>query len=58
MNVVRTSPYLYEEIRPDVRRVPLARFPYLVIYRIRQRTIRLIAVYHVRRDDTPFADRN
>jgi len=55
--VVRSSPYLYEEFRPGVRRVLVARFPYVIVYRIRGNTVRVIAVYHVRRDDTTFRDR-
>ena len=58
LTVLRTSPFLYEEIRPGVRRVPLAKFPHVIVYRIRSQTVRLIAVYHVRRDEAPFADRN
>jgi plasmid stabilization system protein ParE len=58
LTVPRSSPFLYEEVRPGVHRVPLAKFPYVIVYRIRRQTVRLIAVYHVRRDETPFADRN
>jgi plasmid stabilization system protein ParE len=57
LNVLRESPFLYEEFRPGVHRVRLAKFPYLIVYRVRRQMVRVIAVYHVRRDGTAFADR-
>ena len=57
LTVLRSSPFLYEEIRPGVHRVLLAKFPYGIVYRIRQRVVRVIAVYHVRRDERVFGER-
>ena len=37
------------EIKPDIRRVRLARFPYSVIYRSADNLVQILAVAHLRR---------
>lgn len=44
------SPLLWSEIEPGLRRVLVDRFPYLVIYQVRERTVRVANVVHQSRD--------
>ncbi len=47
--VVR-SPFQFPEIKNDIRRALLRRFPYSVYFRVRNEIIQLIAVLHQHRD--------
>ena len=50
MAVVCANPQLYQiEYTPDIRRATMKRFPYTVIYRVKQQTIHILAVAHQRR---------
>lgn len=42
-------PELYPEVRPGLRRAVLLDFPYSVFYRVKPRTIEILAVFHHRR---------
>ena len=39
-------PLLYSEVFPDVRRTPLPRFPYGVLYAVRNDLVHVLAVIH------------
>jgi len=44
------NPDLYPEVESGVRRAPVRRFPYGVLYRRRGGRVEVIAVFHDRRD--------
>ena len=52
LNLQRFSPYMYQEIFLDVRRVLSKRFPYAIYYRIQEDFIVIYGVFHTRKDPT------
>jgi plasmid stabilization system protein ParE len=52
LELLRFSPATYAEVHRRTRLAPVSNFPYLVVYRVRHRVVRIIAVWHNRRDDT------
>ncbi|MBI4586717.1 MAG: type II toxin-antitoxin system RelE/ParE family toxin [Planctomycetes bacterium] len=42
-------PLLYREIEPGIRQCRVPRFPFGVIYRLKEETIEILAVMHLRR---------
>ncbi len=46
---IQRAPYLHRTLGKDVRRIRVRKFPYAVIYRIREQQIEVIAIMHVRR---------
>ena len=50
MDSICSSPKQYQiEAPPDIRRAQMIRFPYTVIYRIKQDAIQILAIAHHRR---------
>ncbi len=39
-------PHHYFNLKKDYRRIPLKSFPYMVVYRIEQQTVIVVAVFH------------
>jgi plasmid stabilization system protein ParE len=46
---VRSRPRLYREIEPNIRQCRVLRFPYGVIYQIKNSRIEILAVMHLHR---------
>ena len=57
VRIVRLYPQAGMQIEPDVRRFPLTRFPYSLIYGIDEQTIVVLAVAHQQREPRYWADR-
>ena len=47
---IQRHPALFPIVRKNVRRAPLRRFPYGVFYIAEERTIAVVAVFHLARD--------
>lgn len=47
---LRRSPELFEKVFEDLRLARVRRFPYLIIYRVDDDQVTVVAVYHSRRD--------
>ena len=47
---LRQTPGLYGKVFQDLRLASVRRFPYVVVYRIDEDQITVVAVYHTRRD--------
>jgi toxin ParE1/3/4 len=47
---IRRMPELYGKVFQDLRLVLLRRFPYIVVYRVDEDQITVVAVYHTSRD--------
>jgi plasmid stabilization system protein ParE len=43
-------PLAFTEVEPEFRQCVMPRFPYSLIYRVRESTIVIVAVHHQRRD--------
>ena len=54
---IRSRPQLYREIAPGVRQCRIPRFPYGIIYRIRNSGIEVVAVMHLHRRPGYWKDR-
>jgi plasmid stabilization system protein ParE len=54
---ILVTPKLYSCVYKDVRRAPVHRFPYAVFYQILPDRIRIIAVFHDRRDPSSWQAR-
>ncbi|CAA9397516.1 hypothetical protein AVDCRST_MAG82-22 [uncultured Rubrobacteraceae bacterium] len=54
---IRRDPLLYPSVHGEARRAMLRRFPYSVIYAIREDEIIIIACFHGRRDPKLWQDR-
>lgn len=54
---IRRSPLLYPVVSGEVRRAVLRRFPYSVIYMVREDEILVIACFHGQRDPKRWQDR-
>ena len=50
LNSIATFPEIHQCIYKDVRRAVVRRFPYLILYRIKPSRVRVIAVFHSRRN--------
>ena len=46
------NPLIYRKFHKDLRRVPIRRFPFRVMYVVREQQIIVTAVFHVRKDPT------
>jgi plasmid stabilization system protein ParE len=47
---IADAPTLYEQVFQDMRRAVVRRFPYLVLYRVEEHQIVVLAVFHGKRD--------
>jgi toxin ParE1/3/4 len=47
---LRANPLQFPVIYKDARRARLRTFPYIVIFRVRDQRLRVVAVFHTRRD--------
>jgi plasmid stabilization system protein ParE len=54
---IRRDPLRYPVVHGEVRRAVLRRFPYIVIYAVREDEIVVIACFHGRRDPKRWQDR-
>lgn len=54
---IRREPLLYPVVHGEARRAVLRRFPYSVIYAVREEEIVVIACFHGRRDPKRWQDR-
>ena len=50
LNSIATFPEIHQCTYKDVRRAVVRRFPYLILYRIKPSRVRVIAVFHSRRN--------
>ena len=55
--VLERSPFIYQEIETETRRVLLRRFPYQVIYKVRDNTVFIAGCFHISRDPQQWRDR-
>jgi plasmid stabilization system protein ParE len=51
------NPDAFPVVLPGVHRARIRRFPYGVVYRVRQHDIEIVAVFHARRDPTGWLTR-
>jgi toxin ParE1/3/4 len=54
---IRRRPLQYREIEPGIRKSRAPHFPYGVIYRLRESTVEILAVMHLRRKPGYWRDR-
>ena len=54
---IEANPELFAESRRSVRMTRVRRFPYIVCYRIVDQEVRVIAVFHGRRDSRTWTSR-
>jgi plasmid stabilization system protein ParE len=54
---IATTPEMHQFIYKDVRRTPIQGFPYSVMYRVQSKKIRVLAVFHGRRDPSVWQGR-
>ncbi|MBL8798289.1 MAG: type II toxin-antitoxin system RelE/ParE family toxin [Planctomycetia bacterium] len=54
---IAALPRLHQCVYLDVRRALVRDFPYLILYRVLPKQIRVIAVFHTRRDPTIWQSR-
>jgi len=52
------NPLIYRKFYKELRRIPVRRFPYRVLYFINGHRVIVTAVFHVRKDPTSWIDRN
>jgi plasmid stabilization system protein ParE len=50
LDLVAQTPRMHAPIFQDVRRAPIARFPYGVFYQVEPSRILVVAVFHAKRD--------
>jgi len=50
VEAVADYPLAFTEVEPEFRQCVMPRFPYSLIYRVRESTIVIVAVHHQRRD--------
>lgn len=55
--LLERNPEVYQKIYKDVRRTPLARFPFAICYVVREEVVHVIAVLHARRDPQGLKER-
>lgn len=58
ISTVADNPLRFRTILRETRRAPLQRFPYGILYRIRNEKILIVAYMHVRRDPRRWQTRN
>ena len=46
---IQARPLIYQELKPDLRRVLMRRFPYSVIYEISDDSLLILAIAHLHR---------
>jgi len=51
------TPLIYRKFHKELRRIPVRRFPYRVMYFVNGQKIIVVAVFHVRRDPTSWDSR-
>lgn len=57
IQLIRTNPLTWRKIQGDVRWLRVHRFPFAVIYRVRDNTIQIIALMHYSRKPGYWRDR-
>jgi plasmid stabilization system protein ParE len=55
---LQATPQIHQQIRGDVRRALLRRFPYSVYYRVHSDKVEIVAVQHQRRDPKAWQSRS
>ncbi len=50
-------PETFTTVIPGVRRARVHRFPYNILFRMRDRSIEIVAIYHAKRDPIALRDR-
>jgi len=55
---VERNPFQYPRVYGEVRRAPLRRFPYGLIYRVYEAEVVVVACMHARRDPMRWQDRH
>lgn len=58
VRLIRTYPFVAEEIEPEIRRCLFDRFPYALVYGVEDQTIVVVAVAHTSREPQYWADRH
>jgi plasmid stabilization system protein ParE len=54
---VSAAPHLYEQVFRDVRRAVIRGFPYLILYRVADQQVVVLAVFHGKRDPAVWKSR-
>ena len=54
---IRHSPEMYLKVHKDIRRIVVRRFPFAVFYEITATEIRILAIFHSRRDPSRWQSR-
>lgn len=49
---IADNPETYRKVYKDYRKINFEKFPYYIIYRLRKKTIYILAIYHNKRDNT------
>jgi plasmid stabilization system protein ParE len=57
LKYVSKTPRRYPEVLQDVRRAPVRRFPYSVLYRVESSRVMIFAVFHGKRDPKVWQER-
>ena len=57
ISLLRNFPEAWPELSPSTRRCRTRRFPYGVVYRIKEGEIEIVAVMHLHRDPNYWVDR-
>ena len=55
--LLEKSPSVYHEIYRSFRRAAIRRFPFALIYIVQQQTVRIVSVFHYRRDPDGWKER-
>lgn len=51
LSYARDRPHAFPRIEEDLHQIPLAMFPYVVVYAHAGNTVEVVRVYHAKRDD-------
>lgn len=51
LSYVRDRPHAFARIAEDLHQIPLAVFPYVVVYAYAGNTVEVVRVFHAKRDD-------
>lgn len=54
---ISQNPHGYQEVHEDVRRFVVKRFPFSIYYRIKDIVVRVIAIFHTRRNPEIWQER-
>lgn len=57
LNKVQRNPLIYRKIHKELRRIPIARFPYRIFYFVQYQNVIITAVFHARKDPTSWNNR-